>query len=191
MLFPIWLLGVWTYFKIKNAPASEPVGWAMFFGSAASYVIYRHTGAPQLLMHWTVTHLGTNFVVHKLYMSKQFLDSYIVGPLVALHFLGVASVAPRLAKLLGRIKRPVRYMAEFTFATYLFHFPLLLFFDAASSDIVQPLFRIAIVVCGTVSVVWALGTVTERRKSDLKLWLLSTYDAIAQKASPAVTELGE
>ncbi len=179
ILFPIWLLGAWVYFKIKSRPVAEPIGWVMFLGSVAAYAAFRKGEYPDLLLEWTVNVLGTTFVDEKLKWSRYFLSSYIIGTLIALHFIGVASVAPRLAKFLTFFEKPVRYLAGYTFAIYLFHYPLLQFFAAASSKIAQPSSRSAIVVWGTIMAIWALGTITERRKSDVKRWLLSSYDAIA------------
>jgi len=39
------------------------------------------------------------------------------------------------------------------------------------------------VVFGTISAIWGIGTITERRKDDLMRWLLSVYETIARKAS--------
>lgn len=178
ILFPIWLLGVAVYFKIKHRPVGEPIGWFMFIGSLAAYAAFRKLGYPHLLHEWLVSSLGPTIVYEKLNWSQYFLSSYITGILVAVHFIGVASIAPRLAKILAFFEKPVRYLAGYTFAIYLFHYPLLHFFAAVSSKIAQPPLRSTIVVCGTIMAIWAMGTITERRKADVKRWILSRYDAI-------------
>jgi peptidoglycan/LPS O-acetylase OafA/YrhL len=179
LLLPIWLLGVWTYFRIKAKPVSEPVGLALVISTTAAYLFFWH---PHLLFDWTVANLGSKFVNDQLGYSRNFLSNYIIGMLIAIHFIGVASVVPRLSRVLGLLESPIRYVAGYTFAVYLFHYPLLQFFAAITSSLDKSLLRSAIIIFGTLGVIWALGTVTERRKSDLKIWLLSAYEVISRKA---------
>jgi peptidoglycan/LPS O-acetylase OafA/YrhL len=122
--------------------------------------------------------------------SEKFLSSYVVGVLVATHFVGIASVAPRLSRAFGRLEGPIRHLAGYTFAAYLFHYPLLQFFAALASGLDDPSLRSSVVVFGTLGAIWALGTITERRKSDVKRWLLSAYEALARKASPGTNPRG-
>ena len=185
MLFPIWLLGVWVYWRTLKSPASLPSGLLMFFGSAAAYLVFRQGGFPQSLLDWTLGQLGSKFVDDDLAWSKEFLSSYILGALVAVHLIGAATVAPRLSLLLERFETPIRYLAGYTFAIYLLHYPLLQFFAALATPIAGQSLRAAIVLCGTVLGVWAVGTVTERRKGDLRRWLLAVYETAARKLAPA------
>lgn len=182
MLLPVWLLGVWVYFRITAKPVGEAVGWALLLGSGIAYGLFRQFGGPHVLLNWTIAHFGLDFVHENLGWSKTFLSSYVIGSLVAMHFLGVAAVTPRLARIFGVFEVPIRYLAGYTFAIYLFHYPLLQFFAAATTAVsVSSSLRSGIVVSGTVIAIWILGTVTEQRKPALKKLLLSTYDAIEQK----------
>jgi peptidoglycan/LPS O-acetylase OafA/YrhL len=190
ILFPVWLLGVWVYFKIKTKPVAEPVGWALVLGTTTAYLLFQQYGFPQLLLDWTVGQLGSKFVHDQMMYSEKFLSSYVVGVLVATHFVGIASVAPRLSRAFGRLEGPIRYLAGYTFAAYLFHYPLLQFFAALASGLDDPSLRSSVVVFGTLGAIWALGTITERRKSDVKRWLLSAYEALARKASPGTNPRG-
>ena len=157
----------------------------LFLGSIATYLIYLNTGSPQLLLDWTINQFGSNFVNGHLSWSKYFLDSYVVGPLVALNFVGVAAIAPRVGRFLEFFEVPIRYVARYTFALYLFHFPLLQCFGVAGSFIANVPLRNAFVVFGTLFVIWALGTVTEARRADLKALLSWMCDAIQRRAFAA------
>ncbi len=179
ILLPVWLLGVWAYDTVKRGTISPGLGPWLFFGSIAGYLLFRQLGTPQLLLDATAELLGKDLVHGKLGFSKEFLSSYVVGVLVALHFLGAAALAPRFAALLERTEAPIRYLAGYTFAIYLFHVPMLSFFAAMSAPVADPSLRGLITVVATIVGVWALGTITERRKGDLRRGLLRIYDAIA------------
>jgi peptidoglycan/LPS O-acetylase OafA/YrhL len=190
ILLPIWLLGVWTYFRIKAKPVAEPVGVALVISTTAAYVLFWHYEFSRLLLDWTVANLGSKFVHDQLGYSENFLSNYIIGMLIAIHFVGVASIVPRISRVLGRFEAPIRYVAGYTFAAYLFHYPLLQFFAALTSSLDKSLLRSAIIIFGTLGVIWGLGTITERRKSDLKRWLLSAYESISRRATPDTVSKG-
>jgi peptidoglycan/LPS O-acetylase OafA/YrhL len=182
VLLPVWLLGVLAYRSAKMGRISEVAGWTLFVGSIIGYVSFRKAGCPKLLLDWTIAHLGSTFVKQRLFWSQYFLSSYIIGVLVAAHFLGLFRIAPRLAKILLPLESPIRYLAGYTFALYLLHYPLLQFFAALSSIVSNPRIQTCIVMVGTLLAVWALGTVTEKRKPMLKKWLRIAYAGLARKA---------
>ena len=182
ILFPVWLLGVLVYYIIKNRPVPEFWGWVMFLGSMVLYAIFHIDGYPEYLYGITATYIDVDFMQYTLKWSQEFLSSYALGVLVAIHFIGAASVAPRLAALLYAVEKPIRYLAGFTFATYLFHYPLLQFFAAVASYFDDQSVRNSIMIFGSVSVIWALGTVTEHRKADIKRWILFWCDLFSRKS---------
>src|SRR6185436_14688331 len=40
VLFPIWLAGVWVYYRVKTKPVSESTGWILFVTSSAGYIVF-------------------------------------------------------------------------------------------------------------------------------------------------------
>ena len=185
MLLPVWLLGVWTYYRIKTRPLPELGGAVLAAGSLACYLAFHHLDLPRLLDDVTVRWLG-RAAVEELNWSRYFLSSYVIGALVALHFVGIAAIAPRFQLLLP--ERPIRYLASFTFALYLFHYPLLQFFAAVVDSTGTVAYRLPLVTIGTLAVVWALAAVTEKRKSTVRRWVTLSYDAVARIGSrPAAT----
>lgn len=171
LLLPVWCMGVWVYHRVKTRPVPVRNGWLLFLGSPLLYLVYRWSGLPDTLLTFTMDWLGHEFVVRELDWSRFFISSYIVGILVALHFVGGASVLPRLATPLGVLARPIRYVAGFTFALYLFHYPLLHFFAAILADVQNDNLKDFIMLTASLCAVWALGSVTEARKSDLRRFL--------------------
>lgn len=178
LLFPIWLLGVWVYATIKTRKLSEGAGWCMFLGSAAIWFLYRYTEQPAALLQWTEGRFGRGITYDVLGFSKEFISSYVIGALVATHFIGLAAVSHRFAALLELCRLPIRYLAGYTFALYLFHYPLLQFFSALAQDLPEGALRTLSIVAGTLLSIWALGTLTERKKADLKRALLRLHDRV-------------
>ncbi len=182
ILLPIWLLGVGVYHIISTQKIDERLGWALFLGSTVTYAVYRSSGSAQMLLDWTVAHLGSTFVHGWLGQSKYFLSSYVIGPLIAIHFIGLTAIAARVGPLLACVAVPIRYLAGFTFAIYLFHFPLLQFFAVICVNVANEALRSALIVGSTIATIWVLGTVTEARRADLRNLLSSACDAIQRRA---------
>lgn len=181
LLLPVWLLGVQVYFVIKKKLVAEPLGWLMFVGSAVLYIAFRMGGYPDALYQYMVGGLGIVYMQDYLRWSQEFLSSYIIGVLVATHFIGAAVVAPRFAGILGACEKPVRYLAAYTFTLYLFHYPLLQFFGAVTTTVASEWLRNAIVVFGSLGAIWVLGALTESRKPDWKRWILLMFGAFSRK----------
>lgn len=186
LLLPVWLLGVWAYHVVNARPMSERAGGALALGSLACYLAFRQFDVPTLLDGVCAQWLGTA-VIEELNFSKTFLNSYAVGILFALHLVGIHAVSDRLGAFLP--ERPIRYVASFTFALYLFHYPLLFFFSALLERTETDMYRMLLVPVCTLAAVWALGEVTERRKSAVRHWLASSYDALAHAARRCLVAL--
>lgn len=168
LLLPVWLMGVWAHRRTRAGTLAAGAGTALLLGSLLAYVLFRQVDGHALLEDITVQWLGAEAVA-TLGFSRWFLGSWLVGMLVALHLVGVDAAAPRLARLLPA--RPIRYLASFTFALYLFHYPLLFFFAAWLEHAGLSAHRNAIVIPATLATVWVLGGLTERRKAALRRWL--------------------
>jgi len=138
ILFPVWLLGVCAYFITKQNLFPKSIGLILYLSSTIAYIAFRQGSYPQILTEWTINHFGKTFVIDQLKSSQYFLSSYVIGLLIALHFIGVASIAPLISRFLAFFERPIRYLAEYTFAIYLFHYPLLQFIAAISSKVSPP-----------------------------------------------------
>lgn len=182
LLFPVWLLGVAVYRFIKEGGVSEPLGWLLFGGTIALYALYRDAGVPHRLLQWTAATLGERFVYDELLWSKEFIWNYCLGLLIAGHFIGFAAISKRLAAFMSAIARPVRYIAGFTFALYLTHYPLLQFFAALTHNDPDDARDRFIVLGATLLSVVLIGVLTERRKSawrsrfeKIHAWLVSRF----------------
>lgn len=181
LLFPVWLMGVIAYHAIKRHEISVRSGWLLLSASVIGYALCRCCSVSELLLEFTIGQLGHEFVHGKLMWSKYFLGSYIVGLLIAIHFIGFSAIAGHLQSGLCHFRGPVAYLAQYTFAIYLFHYPMLQFFSVLASKTVEPPRQIwAILIC-TMGLIWLLGSVTERKKPMLKNALERLCDAFTMR----------
>jgi peptidoglycan/LPS O-acetylase OafA/YrhL len=176
LLLPVWLLGVQAYHIVKKRMVSEKLGWVLFIVSSALYAFYRFKCYPDTIYDYMLESFGTAFVQDKLLWSQEFISSYIIGTLVATHFIGMAAIAPRFANVLRAAEKPIRYLAGYTFALYLLHYPLLQFFAAVATKVGIPFLHNLIVIFGSLAAVWALGAITEKRKADWRRLMQYIFD---------------
>lgn len=186
LLFPVWIFGVLAYKVVKSKLVKPTIAWILTITPILCYIGFRQRGYPEVLLDLTLDVFGTTFVNEQLKWSRYFLSSYIIGLLIAAHFIGVSFVSPQLSKWFVPLQRPIRYLAGFTFAIYLFHYPSLQFFAAVAAPVSDPLLKMLFVICGTISVIFILGTFTENRKDKLRRWLLRATDTISSKFSHGI-----
>jgi peptidoglycan/LPS O-acetylase OafA/YrhL len=163
LLAPIWFLGVWTYRRTKNGAVGVRTGLGLFFGSFAAYTLFRGSGLPVTLLADTESRLGVGFVNEGLHFSNEFVSSFIIGPLVAAHFLGAHAISGQLGAVLDRYKGAVRWAAQSTFTIYLLHYPLLRFIGALDYDQHSPA-NVALVFLVVAGTCFAVGPLIERTK---------------------------
>lgn len=181
LLLPVWLLGVQVYHVVNRRLISESQGWMLFVGSIVLYAMFRMGDYPDELYDYMVGKIGVVYMQDYLRWSQEFLSSYIIGLLVAMHFTGAAAIAPRFAKLLDLCERPIRYLAGYSFALYLLHYPLLQFMGAIARDMPTGSLRNAVVIFGSLAAVWALGVLTEHRKADWRRFVQFVFDLFTRK----------
>ena len=190
LLFPVWLLGALTYRIVKSGRVPESWGWALCLGPVAGYGLFQMADLPRLLLDWSAANLDGVFFWTELKWSyaKPFLSDYAVGTLAALHLIGFAAVSHRFARLFAVIGPRIHYFAGFTFSIYLFHYPLLQFLSALTSGIADPTLKAALVVCGTLALIYPLGLATEMKKAEFKRAILFAYGALRRLPVPRPQE---
>lgn len=174
LLLPVWLAGVWAY-RTPLAQRLSPTGAGLLCAATlALYLAYRDSALPQELAGFTAHWLGSG-AARQLGWSANFLADYLVGALVALHFVGARRLLRDDAAVPPGLERRIRTLAGFTFALYLFHNPLLQFFGALAHWLGWWEHRALPVVLGPLLVVGLLGARTERLKGPLKAALLRAF----------------
>jgi peptidoglycan/LPS O-acetylase OafA/YrhL len=189
VLFPIWLLGAWTWQRTQRETLPLRQAQMAFWGSIGLYAFFRISGAPLVLRSLTTAILGPDNVAHYLAFSDEFLASYFIGPLVAIHFLGAHGMAQQIGARLERARAPIVWLAQSTFTVYLLHYPMLRFAKAALGyDETSPI-AVTSVLIGTVGVCVMVGPAIERTKPHWKQMLnavagLGTASRQSRQAAP-------
>lgn len=181
LLFPVWWLGVMVHRHIRFSTTGHRAGFALFGVSLAGYAIFRGSGLPDVMLHLTEARLGQSFVNEVLHFSNEFAASYVIGPLVALHFIGAHAISDRLDQWLMPWQKVIRWFAQSTFALYLLHYPMLRFVDAVidhdETSMLQ-VFGIFMLVTGLCVLI---GPIIEGSKGWWKARLSPRHQAIRQK----------
>ncbi len=171
LLFPIWWLGVLAYRRTRRGPLPPRLGLVLFAGSILGYAAFRWSGLPVAFLAETRALLGAGNVAHYLHFSDEFVSSYVIGPLVAAHFLGAHALSHRIGKAFAPVAGFVRWIAQYTFTIYLLHYPLLRFLGAALPYDRQSPLHVAGIFLVTVAACVAVGAAAERHKGRLRALL--------------------
>ena len=174
LLWPVWWLGVWTFRHIRRKTLPADKSALLFFGSLAVYALFRWSGAPVILKALTALTIGPENVGHYLRFSDEFLSSYLIGPMVAAHFIGAHGLSAALESLLTPWRKVIVWFAQSTFALYLLHYPMLRFVRAAFAYDAHNPWHVAAVFLGVTGTCVLIGPLIERTKG---LWkaLLSPH----------------
>jgi len=166
VLFPIWLMGVGVYYFNRRHTVAEFAGWFLFLFPVFAYWLIKVFGIDHQALSLTKASLGSDFVQYKLWHSDEFVISYLYGLLIAMNFIGINAISSRIGGLLSACERTVRYWAGLTFSMYLYHYPLLQFFNTITmygfekDDPVRHVLLLIIIV----TLIVLLGSVTEKKK---------------------------
>lgn len=167
LLFPIWLLGVLSYRICKTNTLSLGLGWSLFIGSMVIYISYRYYEMP-LWFSWHIETLMGHPQYQKLWFSKEFLSSYIVGILISSNFIGFNAISRSVNTFFLNLERPIRFFASYTFTLYLLHYPLLNFYAAILANEPSSIKDQIILFTCTVLSIFIIGNFTEHKKHQYK-----------------------
>lgn len=174
LLAPIWALGAVLYSSRPFAGVPEAAGWVLFAGSIAGFVTFVQLDATEYFSGVLKDLIGPEWH-HQMAFSKFFIGDYLLGAIIFANFLGFRAIAHRFAWLLLAAAGPIRFLAGYTFALYLFHDPLILFFAAVyQGDPSGPWFYASVMASVILSVL-LLGHFTEKRKNWLKAKLRASW----------------
>ncbi len=97
----------------------------------------------------------------------------MIAVLFAIHLVGIQATAPKLSFLLVPAGPAIRWVAGATFALYLFHLPIAQFLAAVLPGSVDAMWRRAVLMIGTLVLVFLAAELTERRKNLWRRWILA------------------
>ena len=187
LLFPVWLMGVFIYQRLRRGAGRDLPLWAavpMFLAPLGVGGVLK----LDRLLHIR-EHIEATVDPHTISFSIIFVLAFLFGALVALNIYAFPSLERFLTPALMRIQRPVRWVAGATLSIYLFHYPLLYFFGAVFH--VQPTspfwINLAIVIC-TLAGCFALSAITEDKKRAVRGWIEAVWSFAAQALQGSKTE---
>jgi peptidoglycan/LPS O-acetylase OafA/YrhL len=166
ILFPLWLLGVLIYWMHSKIKMNKWLARTLFFLSPAClYFTFQFYTDINQSFYW----LYECFDGVNLAYSKNFVTDYITGFWVFLNILSAKYVEFDIQKIItNKTQATIRFLADSSFAIYLFHFPLLLMFASVlelktdSLNDAITLFTVTFTVC------LLLSFLTERKKKAYK-----------------------
>lgn len=174
LLFPTWILGYYLY-KYRNRICNNYIVGAIFvLTSMLMYLYLRYLNLDDSIVIISNNYIFGNDEVanNTLSYSKRFVSDYIISILFVALLVGLFMLNNVYSNLLNRNANIIRKAASTTFSIYLYHYPLLVFFDNIfrSSEIV-------ILAC-LVSTI-CLARVTENKKYLLKSKIEVLYSRLS------------
>jgi peptidoglycan/LPS O-acetylase OafA/YrhL len=163
LLMPVWLLGVLLYRRMPALDRGTAV--ALFCATLVAGLVFVDLDLGIRIRE--AMRLWCPRVIELARGSNQFAGDFLLGVIVALHFLAAWSLRLRLLLV---FEKAIRYLSSVTFSMYLFHMPLTILIWNGLDVHSVPLF-FGLLLAG----ILVLGEVTERRtgwyRARLEAWL--------------------
>ncbi len=159
LLMPIWVMGCWVYSKIRSGiDLDRKTRSLLIFGPLVVYALSLAYGVPEKLI--TITHnlLGQSFTNVVLRFSNEFLWNNFIGILIALHFVGMASIKKEVPSW----KDTVTWLSGATFSIYLVHYPVLQLVDELINDTPPSIYRDVFLLFSSLAVCFIFAQLFER-----------------------------
>ncbi|GGX88921.1 acyltransferase family protein [Massilia dura] len=166
LLMPVWLFGVAAYAVTCRRRLGQPAALVLAAATTGGLYLLATSGAKAAWRELTIAALGP--VAPALGPSSHVLYSCAFGLLATLHVVGMMALAPVLGRVWHACEHPVRIMSAYTFAIYLFHYPILKFFAVAIAPAGLGMLQVPVVVVATLGMIAALGSLSDRFKPVLK-----------------------
>jgi len=177
LLFPVWLMGVAVYRRMRSGERLPAyIAIPMFLAPAGVIGVFALDRVLQLRER-------TEALIdpHYLAFSIIFIPAILFGALVACNIYAFASLERYLAPALGKIDKPVRWIAGATLSIYLYHYPLLYLFGAMFCVKQASPFWINLSIVGcTLACCFALSAVTENKKRLVRGWIEEIWQLLGQ-----------
>ena len=167
LLFPIWLLGQWAYRERWSARLPRVAIVLLALVPLAGIWLYFAESWRQHGVDALLSVMSRHTWRYGLSASRYVLSDTALGALIALHFIGMRGLGPKLEQVLSTVARPVRFAAAYSFTLYALHQPLMLLFASILGAAGLPVSPWTVGGL-TLAMVYAVGTVTERQRDRLK-----------------------
>lgn len=154
-MLPLWLLGLGCYRLCSRITLSAVAGLCLWLVAIGLWLCYEV---------WAVRHHRWLGFVPAALARPELLQDYLVGVLFAAALLGFRFASPLIGAPLLALAPPIRWAAGATFSIYLLHLPIAQFLATQMPWPPQAWATRAILMPGTLALIFAVAEVTERRK---------------------------
>ncbi len=182
ILLPLWLFGAYLY-RTDDYFKSTFTNLILWFATAFIIFYLLTIGGKSIVTEQANDILyrviGFNESLN-LAASRYFVFDYIFGIAFGLNLIVSKSLIDSLNFDLDKTKvaQLVRYLANRTFSIYLFHFPLIGFFNAVISHDISEQFRWFVIVILTIVSIFTLSKYTEQKKHVYSKWIRIGIDKL-------------
>ena len=189
LLFPVWLLGVVTWRLARGRKLPTTASISILAACAMIYAVWIHLGIYKLGENFGASILGAIHISRdQIGWSALWLDDYVLGILVAVAFVSLASLSDIAAKVLTPVQRPVRWLAGATFTVYLMHYPLMQLLAALVPGSPRDPIRAAEMFLAMMALMLLLAEFTEKRKSIWARAIDRLTDPFRQRPAAQIAE---
>ncbi len=160
LLMPVWLMGVWL---ARARPLFNGPPWLALALVPATWCAVAAAGPlgyDIAVRLWLDNYIPGFWRVQA---SRRFATDIVLGALVALNFIAFRSLPASFTGWVERLKAPAAAAADYTFSIYLFHYPVISFFQHFYPHQAEQRMPALAATAGTLAFCVLLGHFTERR----------------------------
>lgn len=188
LMLPIWMAGVAAY-TCRNRIRPGPTAlWLLGIGPVLVFLIVQLSNPRD----WSYPLIGMqveSLLGHGLDGAANFGWGWLLAILVAVHLFAVRQLClTSKTRTHGRVAIIIQQLAAYTFSLYIYHYPLLMFWQATltqSSDFYDLPHR-ALIYVAVLIPVFVLGQLVERRKKQFRHAIIAVF-ATARRMMSART----
>ncbi len=155
-MFPIWLLGVATYYVCANIRVSRIIGTFLWIGTCLCWMAYEV---------WAWRHGRLTSDAFDIVRRKELPEDYLISLIFSINLIGFYAFSKKTGEFSGIIQKTIHWCAGATFSLYLYHLPIGQFLASITPWSPASGQARIIVFCGTMIFVFSLAAITERRKN--------------------------
>lgn len=171
LMSPLWFLGMGAYYiSRKNAATLNRFYWLFPFSIAALLIIHFGYNPGKIASDAFLSMLDGNRFLHVM-GSRLFIGGDYEMPSDLLYGLifaaSIITSGPFFSRFqeIPALSKVIRFTASYTFSMYLYHFPLLLFFQAMLRTDATSAPQVMLLSGAVIAMVFMIGHFTERRKN--------------------------
>jgi peptidoglycan/LPS O-acetylase OafA/YrhL len=166
LLAPTWLLGYWAYHFSKRQQQHAGLAFVVWLGATVALFLCPYIEST--------IRLPLPFLRMPDPVLGELLAAYAAAICFTVNIIAFNAFSDRAERLLSPSKGLIRWLGSMTFALYLFHQPLLSFFNVYGIGRGTP-GQMLLMTLGPLAIVLTLGRLCERSKNAYKRYFLSMW----------------